>query len=90
MASIIGVYCLWVPHAKYLKFSSLIKGMFYAVYYAYYDGWFLVWGYTVVFLFSFYILIKDEERKVFYKLLNLGDNLNYFAITQKRGCHEIK
>lgn len=71
MASIIGIYCLWVPHTKYLKFSSLIKGMFYAVYYAYYGGWFLVWGYTVVFLFSFYILIKDERKKSFLQIIKL-------------------
>ncbi len=30
-----------------------------------------------------------RERKVFYKLLNLEDNLNYLAITQKSYCFYI-
>lgn len=73
MASIIGVYCLWVPDVKYLKISSLIKGLFYSVYYVYYDSWILVWGYMVVFLFSSYALIKCNlnSKSNFLKLIGI-------------------
>lgn len=73
MASIIGVYCLWVPDVKYLKISSLIKGLFYAVYYIYYNSVILVWGYMVVFLFSSYALIKCnlKSKNSFLKLIGV-------------------
>lgn len=57
-STMIRTYCLWQSNMKYVRLSGIVMGIFYGMYYLYYQSWFMVAGYTILFIISLYNVCK--------------------------------
>ena len=63
IGSMIRTYCLWQSDMKWVRLSGITTGIFYGAYYIFYEGWFMVLGYTVLLLVSIYEMYINDFRK---------------------------
>ena len=52
IGSMIRSYCLWQSDMKLVRISGVTTGILYGLYYIYYHSWFMVLGFTILFITS--------------------------------------
>lgn len=72
LGSIIRTFCLWQTKMKYVRFSGIISGMLFGIYYIYYQSWFTVAGYLSLFVISLYNFCKIDLKISIYQTANRG------------------
>lgn len=74
IGSLIRTYCLWQTNMKYVRISGITSGLTYSLYYIYYEGWFMAFGYFLLLttgLFAVYSMdFKEIVNKLDLKKLN--------------------
>ncbi len=68
IGSIIRTYCLWQSNMKLVRISGMTTGIFYGLYYLYYQSWFIVFG-DIVLLCTGIISIYNNDIKPMKKEL---------------------
>lgn len=63
IGSIIRTYCLWQSNMKLVRISGMTTGIFYGIYYLYYQSWFIVIGYVILLITSIVNLYKNDIKK---------------------------
>ena len=63
IASIIRTYCLWQTNMKYVRMSGIITGIFFGIYYLFYQSWFIVIGYIILLIMSIVSTYKNDIKK---------------------------
>lgn len=64
IGSMIRSYCLWQSDMKLVRISGVTTGILYGSYYIYYQGWFMVLGFGILFITSIFSLIKNDKRTI--------------------------
>lgn len=62
IGSVIRTYCLWQPNMKYVRLSGITTGLFYGLYYVYYEGWFMVLGYLILLIAGVISVYKNDIK----------------------------
>lgn len=62
IGSIIRTYCLWQSNMKLVRVSGMTTGIFYGLYYLYYQSWFIVLG-DIILLCAGIISIYSNDIK---------------------------
>lgn len=65
IGAIARTYCLWQSNMKYVRVSGIISGALFGIYYIYYDSWFMVIGYLLLFIISIYNTLKIDFKKIY-------------------------
>lgn len=52
IGSVIRTYCLWQSNMKLVRISGITTGIFYGLYYLYYQSWFIVMGDVLLLIVS--------------------------------------
>jgi hypothetical protein len=60
IGSMIRSYCLWQSDMKLVRISGVTTGILYGSYYIYYHSWFMVLGFTILFITSIFSLIQND------------------------------
>ena len=60
IGSIIRTYCLWQSNMKLVRISGITTGLFYGLYYIYYQSWFMVLGEMTLLLVGIYSVLKND------------------------------
>ena len=60
IGSIIRTYCLWQSNMKLVRISGITTGLFYGLYYIYYQSWFMVLGEMTLLLIGIYSVLKND------------------------------
>lgn len=60
IGSIIRTYCLWQSNMKLVRISGITTGLFYGLYYIYYQSWFMVLGELILLLVGIYSVLKND------------------------------
>jgi len=60
IGSIIRTYCLWQTNMKLVRLSGIATGIFYGLYYIYYQSWFIVIGYVLLLVMSIISTYKND------------------------------
>lgn len=64
IGSLVRTYCLWQSNMKYVRLSGLTTGITYGTYYLYYEGWFMVLGYSILLIIGIWqFFINDIKKK---------------------------
>ena len=63
IASIIRTYSLWQTKMKLVRMSGITTGLFYGIYYIYYQSWFMVIGEIILLICSIYLVFKNDICK---------------------------
>lgn len=63
VGSIIRSFCLWQSNMKIMRMSGITTGIFYGVYYLYYESWFMVIGDIILLVASIYAIIVNDVMK---------------------------
>lgn len=61
-STMIRTYCLWQSNMTYVRMSGIIMGIFYGMYYIYYQSWLMVIGYGLLFIISIYNMCKLDIK----------------------------
>ncbi|MBQ8042902.1 MAG: YgjV family protein [Clostridia bacterium] len=61
--SIVRTYCLWQSNMKYVRMSGIVSGILFGMYYIYYQSWFMVAGYLLLFIISLYNVCKMDLKQ---------------------------
>ena len=64
IGSIVRTYALWQSNMKYVRLSGMVSGALFGIYYIYYNSWFMVIGYILLFIISFYNVLKVDIKKI--------------------------
>ena len=62
IGSVIRTYCLWQSNMKLIRFSGITTGIFYGIYYMYYQSPLMVLGDFVLLLFGIYSVYKNDIK----------------------------
>lgn len=60
VGSIIRTYCLWQSDMKLVRISGITSGLLFTLYYIAYRGWFMVLGYSLLFIAGIYAVWKND------------------------------
>lgn len=60
VASAVRTYCLWQTDMRLIRFSGVVSGLFYSLYYLYYKGWFMIVGYAFLLIAGLYAIIVND------------------------------
>lgn len=64
IGSFIRTYCLWQSNMKLVRLSGITTGIFYGIYYLYYQSFFMVLGDIILIITGIYaIWVNDIRRK---------------------------
>ncbi len=63
IGSMIRTYCLWQSNMKWVRVSGITTGLFYGLYYLYYESYFMVFGDFVLLLIGIYEVYKNDIKK---------------------------
>ena len=63
IGSMIRAYFLWQSNMKLVRISGITTGILYGSYYIYYQGWFMVLGYTILLIVGIYTFYKNDIKK---------------------------
>lgn len=64
VSTMVRTYCLWQSNMTYVRLSGILMGIFYGMYYIYYQSWFMVLGYLILFIISLYNVCKLDVKPV--------------------------
>lgn len=62
IGSVIRTYCLWQPNMKLVRFSGITTGIFYGIYYIYYQSPLMVLGDLLLLLVGIYSVYKNDMK----------------------------
>lgn len=62
IGSIVRTYCLWQSNMKLVRISGIVSGTLFSIYYIYYQSWFMVAGYLLLFILSLYNVLKIDLK----------------------------
>lgn len=62
IGSIIRTYCLWQTNMKLVRISGITTGVFYGLYYFYYQSWFLVMGDMILLTTGVISVYKNDVK----------------------------
>lgn len=62
IGSVIRTYCLWQTNMKLVRISGITTGIFYGLYYLYYQSWFIVMGDILLIIVSIINIYKYDRR----------------------------
>ncbi len=63
IGSIIRTYCLWQTRMTLVRLSGVTTGIFYGIYYIYYESWFMVLGDIILIITGCYALFVNDIKK---------------------------
>ena len=63
VGSFVRTYCLWQSNMKYVRISGIISGTLFSLYYIYYHGWLMAFGYVLLIIISLYNVCKVDLVK---------------------------
>ena len=63
IGSIIRTYCLWQSNMKLVRLSGITTGLFYGIYYLYYQSFFMVLGDITLIITGIYAIWLNDVRK---------------------------
>lgn len=64
IGSIIRTYCLWQSDMRLVRVSGITTGIFYGLYYTYYQSWFMVLGDFILFVIGIYTVFKNDIKQI--------------------------
>ncbi len=62
IGSIIRTFCLWQNDMRLVRFSGITTGIFYGLYYLYYESWFIVFG-DILLIMTGIVSIYENDLK---------------------------
>lgn len=63
IGSFIRTYCLWQSNMKLVRLSGITTGIFYGIYYLYYQSFFMVLGDIILIITGIYAIWINDIRK---------------------------
>ena len=63
IGSFIRTYCLWQSNMKLIRLSGIPTGVFYGIYYLYYQSFFMVLGDIILIITGIYTIWVNDIRK---------------------------
>ena len=63
IGSFIRTYCLWQSNMKLVRLSGITTGIFYGIYYLYYQSFFMVLGDIILIITGIYAIWVNDIRK---------------------------
>lgn len=63
IGSFIRTYCLWQSNMKLIRLSGITTGVFYGIYYLYYQSFFMVLGDIILIITGIYAIWVNDIRK---------------------------
>lgn len=63
IGSFIRTYCLWQSNMKLVRLSGITTGIFYEIYYLYYQSFFMVLGDIILIITGIYAIWVNDIRK---------------------------
>ncbi len=63
IGSFIRTYCLWQSNMKLIRLSGITTGVFYGIYYLYYQSFFMVLGDIILIITGIYTIWVNDIRK---------------------------
>ena len=63
IGSFIRTYCLWQSNMKLVRLSGITTGVFYGIYYLYYQSFFMVLGDIILIITGIYAIWVNDIRK---------------------------
>ena len=63
IGSIVRTYCLWQSNMKLVRLSGLVTGVLFGSYYVYYQSWFMVSGYVILFISVLVAVYRIDFKK---------------------------
>ncbi len=69
IGSMIRVYTLWQTNMRLVRVSGITTGVFYGLYYSYYNGWFLVFGEILLLIISLISIYKYDIKEKKYETI---------------------
>lgn len=67
IGSIIRTYCLWQTNMKLVRISGITTGIFYGLYYIYYQSWFMVLGDLILIIVGLYAIYRNDTKSMYVK-----------------------
>ena len=67
VGSIIRTYCLWQTNMKLVRISGITTGIFYGLYYIYYQSWFMVLGDLILIIVGLYAIYRNDTKSMYVK-----------------------
>lgn len=64
IGSIIRTYCLWQSNMRLVRISGITTGIFYGIYYIFYQSWFMVLGDLILLLVGIYAVYKNDLKTI--------------------------
>lgn len=62
--SIIRTYCLWQSNMRLVRISGITTGIFYGIYYIFYQSWFMVLGDLILLVVGIYAVYKNDLKTI--------------------------
>lgn len=63
IASVIRTYSLWQTKMQLVRMSGITTGLFYGIYYIYYQSWFMVIGEMILLACGIYLVFRNDICK---------------------------
>lgn len=64
IGSIIRTYCLWQSNMRLVRISGITTGIFYGIYYIFYQSWFMVLGDLILLVVGIYAVYKNDLKTI--------------------------
>lgn len=64
IGSIIRTYCLWQSDMRLVRISGITTGIFYGIYYIFYQSWFMVLGDLILLVVGIYAVYKNDLKTI--------------------------
>ena len=64
IGSIIRTYCLWQSKMRLVRISGITTGIFYGIYYIFYQSWFMVLGDLILLVVGIYAVYKNDLKTI--------------------------
>lgn len=64
IGSIIRTYCLWQSNMRLVRISGITTGIFYGIYYIFYQSWFMVLGDLILLVVGIYTVYKNDLKAI--------------------------
>ena len=64
IGSIIRTYCLWQSNMRLVRISGITTGIFYGIYYIFYQSWFMVLGDLILLVVGIYAVYKNDLKAI--------------------------
>ena len=71
LASATRTFCMWQSNMKYVRLSAVLAAILFGGYYIYYQGWFMLAGYILLFIISCCAVLKHDIKLLNSKILKV-------------------